>query len=96
MRKKYIQYKHVRNYLPTFLCQFPSVIIDKVDTHSIQGFSRYCKNYFIDGYGSPCVIEDCYICKQWMVKTNPGNEWFIHLCAYLAFSSNICIYVYVP
>ena len=52
----------VRNYLPTFLCQFPNLIIDKVDTHSYEGFSRYCKNYFINSYGNPCIIENCYIC----------------------------------
>ena len=52
----------VRNYLPTFLDQYPRLIIDKVYTHSLQGFSRYCKNYLINGYGKPCDIVNCYIC----------------------------------
>ena len=42
----------------------PSCIKDKVNTHSIQGFSTYIKNYLIGKYSENCQIENCYICKK--------------------------------
>ena len=54
----------VRNYLPRFLDTAPSLIIDKVKTHSFQGFSKYCKNYYINSYNDDCNIVNCYICSR--------------------------------
>ena len=34
----------VRNHLPNFISSMPGCITEKVSSHSIQGFSGYCKN----------------------------------------------------
>ena len=54
----------VRNCLPRFLDGAPSLMTDKVDTHSFQGFSRYCKNYYINTYSDQCSVANCYICSK--------------------------------
>ena len=54
----------VRNHLPVFLNSVPSCITDKVDTHSLQGYSHYCKRYYISRYADCCNIANCYICSQ--------------------------------
>ena len=54
----------VRNYLPRFLDDVPLLMIDKVDTHSFQGFSKYCKNNYINAYDETCNISNCYICSR--------------------------------
>ena len=54
----------VRNYLPRYLDTVPALMIDKVKTHSFQGFSKYCKNYYINSYNDNCSILNCYICSR--------------------------------
>ena len=54
----------VRNYLPVFLDTMPASIVDKVDTHSLQGFSKYCKHYYISKYEDHCSILNCYVCSR--------------------------------
>ena len=52
----------VRNVLPEFLRNAPTLLIDKIDTHSLPGFSNYCKCYYIGLYDDQCTAENCYIC----------------------------------
>ena len=54
----------IRNHLPIFLSSLPNLITDKVQTHSLHGFSVYCKKYFIDKYENSCKIMNCYICNK--------------------------------
>ena len=56
--------KCVRNYIPKFVREAPPCILDKVHTHSIQGFTKYTKRYFIDKYNVSCQIEHCYVCNS--------------------------------
>ena len=57
--------KHsIRNYLPAFLNSTPNIITDKIDTHSLKGFSNYCKVYYISRYQDCCNIANCYVCSQ--------------------------------
>lgn len=39
-------------------------IINKISTHSKEGFAHYCKITLINTYNNCCLIKDCYICKQ--------------------------------
>ena len=40
----------------------PSIIKEKIVTHSIQGFNKYIKFYFIDSYNFICRNDQCYVC----------------------------------
>lgn len=53
----------LRHSLVTLLNQTPSLIKDKVETHSYHGFHTYVKNFFISNYNITCNIANCYICN---------------------------------
>ena len=40
------------------------IIIDKVYTHSVNGFRQYVKKCMIQKYSDTCHIINCYICNQ--------------------------------
>ena len=40
----------------------PTLIINKIQSHSLQDFSSYAKNIFLSQYSSSCNIRNCYIC----------------------------------
>ena len=46
------------------LSSIPTLVSDKITTHSYGGFSRYAKEYFIKLYKYECVISNCYICSN--------------------------------
>ena len=50
--------------IPECINSFPDCIIDKVTTHSLQGYSNYIKNYFISGYQDICSATPCYVCNR--------------------------------
>ena len=54
----------IRNLIPSLINETPSSILDKTDTHSIQGFCFYIKSYLINSYEDKCHIANCYICSQ--------------------------------
>ena len=54
----------IRFAIPELVRQMPSCIIDKLSTHSIQGFSNYAKTFFINQYQDNCYIQNCYICNR--------------------------------
>ena len=37
-------------------------IIEKVNTHSFNGFTSYAKKYFLSNYHTECTINNCYVC----------------------------------
>lgn len=53
----------IRFYLPNLLNENETCILDKVNTHSQNGFSMYIKIYLIKCYQMHCEIENCYICN---------------------------------
>ena len=53
----------IRYRIPVAYNSCPNNIKDKIFTHSISGFARYVKLYFIDNYAESCTLEDCYICN---------------------------------
>ena len=54
----------IRQYIPTVLTSIPTLVSDKITTHSYAGFSRYAKQYFIQLYKYECVISNCYKCSN--------------------------------
>ena len=53
----------LRQNIPVLLNNAPSSITDKFLTHSIQGFSNYVNNHFVNKYQQHCTIPNCYICQ---------------------------------
>lgn len=56
--------KCIRFNLPRLINASPALILDKVSTHSLDGFSWYIKRQIIQSYESTCAIHGCYICSQ--------------------------------
>ena len=56
--------KCIRYLLPILIDNTSQDILDKVGTHSIEGFSFYVKTRTIEDYASICHIRNCYICKR--------------------------------
>ena len=56
--------KCIRYLLPILIDNTSQDILDKVGTHSIEGFSFYVKTRSIEDYASICHIRNCYICKR--------------------------------
>ena len=50
----------LRQHIPVLLNNAPSSITDKFLTHSIQGFSNYVNNHFVNKYQQYCTIPNCY------------------------------------
>ena len=73
--------KCVRHYIPELLCKTLNCIIDKFDSHSLQGFSQYVKKYLLSKYANGCTIRDCYVCKNWY-----------HHCILLYWPLELCLY----
>ena len=57
--------RSLRFDLPKVINNTPTIILDKIHTHSLKGFSCYIKNYFIQNYDEICRIENCYICSRY-------------------------------
>ena len=57
--------KCIRSHLPVLLNDTPAIIINKIDTHSIQGFSFFIKRYYLSQYTTQCQFRGCFICDNW-------------------------------
>lgn len=40
------------------------VVMQKIYTHSLSGFSRYTKSHIIDKYAASCNVRNCYVCRS--------------------------------
>ena len=38
------------------------IILEKIYTHSLLGFSEYAKRFFINNYSESCCIRNCHVC----------------------------------
>ena len=54
----------LRYDLPDTINKTPEYICEKILTHSLQGFTKYVKNYFVCSYQDRCMILNCYICSN--------------------------------
>ena len=43
----------------------PDIILDKIDTHSLNGFTNYVKLFLLQTYQDTCrpTVPNCYICS---------------------------------
>ena len=55
----------IRHKLPALINEnyLPAIVMDKLDTHSLKGFTLYAKKYTIDNYSSACNVNNCYVCN---------------------------------
>ena len=49
----------------------PDLITNKVNTHSLQGFTAYIKTFYRNTYSPTCNIHDCYTCNNTTTGDNP-------------------------
>ena len=54
----------IRFNIPILLSNLPSIITDKLHTHSLNGVSNYTKKYILSLYTSVCNLTKCFICTQ--------------------------------
>ena len=54
----------LRNVTPRLINNTPSIIIEKIFSHSLQGFVLYAKQYYINLYSFECSVQNCYICRH--------------------------------
>ena len=72
--------KKVRIYLPKMVNSIPMPLLQKIATHSLQGFSAHIIKYFIYKYSDICSIANCYICRR---------RWHAHNARTFIWYSNI-------
>jgi hypothetical protein len=54
----------IQYMIPTAIKNCPSQIREKIYTHSLTGFKKYIKLYYIESYDENCIIRDCYVCQR--------------------------------
>ena len=68
--------KCIRHYLRSVVNELKPDILDKVSTHSLQGYAFYIKKITITEYKMECVKRNCYVCNCCLIIP-------FHLCMYL-------------
>ncbi len=43
----------------------PAIVVEKIQTHSLRGFTTYAKQFLIQKYTDTCTIQNCYSCSQY-------------------------------
>ena len=75
--------KCLRNYLPKTVNSIPNQILNRVDNHSIDGFSSAVKHHSISKYGMKCQNERCYVClrqpRSWCVNRLLPVNHYVHI-----------------
>ncbi len=56
--------KCIRYKVPMTINNAPAEIVNKVYTHSLQGFAGNNKTKILQLYQETCTIADCYICSR--------------------------------
>ena len=56
--------KCIRSQLPLLINNTPDIILSKINTHSIQGFSFFIKRYYLSQYMTQCQERECYVCNN--------------------------------
>ena len=56
--------KCTRHYLPSVVDKLKPDILDKVSTHSLQGYAFYIKKITITENKMECVERNCYVCNN--------------------------------
>ena len=53
----------LRNVLPKLLNETSPSILDKIATHSFEGYIFFIKRTILDQYNIRCTIHNCYTCN---------------------------------
>ena len=56
--------KSLRYILPKLINETIPLILNKIYTHSLYGYTNYIKQYFLSNYSYVCTIDFCYICNR--------------------------------
>ena len=54
----------LKNITPKIVNDTPEIILDKIFSHSLQGFVDFVKQYYISLYTYDCSIRNCYVCNS--------------------------------
>ena len=54
----------LRSILPKIINNTDDIILNKIYTHSPNGFKNYVKNHMIRKYSTMCTVTNCYICAH--------------------------------
>ena len=54
----------IKSRLPGLVNQAPDYILNKIYTHSLNGFGTYLKRISVSGYQTECTLQNCYICAR--------------------------------
>ena len=67
--------KCLRHFIPEFIQNFDPLVLDKIHTHSPDGFSKYAKNYLLEKYPTECsdpaTCNTCTREQQAIAETPP-------------------------
>ena len=56
--------KCLRNNIASVLHSTPQIALDKVKTHSPEGFINYVKDIILKSYSNECNTRNCYVCAS--------------------------------
>ena len=56
--------KCLRNYLPGKINTLPEAILNKINTHSLEGFALAVKKCLLNQYPTECTEIDCYVSQR--------------------------------
>ena len=62
--RTHVATKCMRSHLPLLLNDTPEIILNEINTHSIQGFSFFIKQYHLSQYTTQCYVRGCYVCNS--------------------------------
>ena len=54
----------IRYQLTSEINLTPTLITDKINTHSFNGFSNYAETYLISKYPANCTLLNCFVCNH--------------------------------
>ena len=57
--------KCLKYNLPHIINATPAIVVEKIQTHSLRGFTTYAKQFLIQKYTDTCTIQNCYSCNQY-------------------------------
>ncbi len=66
MRPKHGEYARycIRYCIPLIVNESPPEIINQIDTHSLQGFSKHIKIKILESYNEDCTIQNCLFATE--------------------------------
>ena len=56
--------KCIRSQHPLLLNDTSDIILSKINTHSIHGFSFFTKRYYLAQYSTQCHDRECFVCNN--------------------------------